>query len=262
MQREVNMLFWRGSVASAKPMLLALLIASTLAVGCSRESARSIRTEQASVRVYTDAELNKLIVPGMSTADVTNQFGSPGSTTEIGQAVVMWTYSFPLQPEKVGLHLAGFSIYLKDGKVEKWSPMMEESRQTIQAGGSQGSFGEQSFQIFLATDGLTNVANTVDSDGSADASNLKASADLEFKAKVFAGSSGKERPGEQTVILVVSEQDASKLKDLSEDNFGKRLLLVCRNQAIAAPVISAPLASRQLMFTVKNATVLNGIQGK
>jgi hypothetical protein len=262
MQREVNMLFWWVSVASAKRILLAFLFASTLTVGCNRESGRSIRTEQASIKVYTGAELDKLIVPGMSAADVTNHFGSPGSATEIGLGVVMWTYSFPLEPKKLRLQLAGFSIYLKDGKVERWSPMMEESRQTFQTGGSQGAFGEQSFQIFLAIDGLTNVANTVDSVGGADARSLKATPDLEFKANVFIGSSSKERPGEQTVILVLGERDALKLKDLSEDNFGKRLLIVCQKQAIAAPVISAPLASRQLMFTVKNATVLNSIRGR
>jgi len=198
----------------------------------------------------------------MSAADVRKQFGFPGSAIEIGQGVVMWTYSFPLQPGKARLHLAGFDIYLKDDKVEKWSPVMEESRQTFQDGGTQGAFGEQVFQIFLATDGLTNLVNVVDSDGSADVRNLKASPNVEFKAKVFAGSSGRERPGEQTVILVTSEQDASKLRELTENNFGRRLLIVCRNQAIAAPVISAPLGSRQFMFVVRNPTVLNGIQGK
>jgi len=252
---------WASFIGSGKPILLALLIASTWAVGCNRESA-GILSRQKSVKVYTEAELNKLIVVGMSAADVTNQFGSPGSAIEIDQGFVMWTYSFPLQSEKAGLHLAGFSIYLKDEKVEKWSPVMEESRQTFQAGNNQESFGQQAFQIFVASDDLTNLANTVDSEGIADASKLKASPNLEFKAKVFAGSSDNKRPGEQTVILVLSEQDASKLKDLSENSFGKRLLIVCRNKVIAAPVVSAPLASRQVMVTVKNSTVLNNIQGK
>jgi hypothetical protein len=206
--------------------------------------------------------MNKLIAPGMSAADVTKQFGSPGSITEIGQGIVMWTYSFPIQPERTELHLGGFSVYLKDGKVEKWSPVMEESRKTFGAGATPGAFGEQSFRLFVANDRLTNVANAVESDGSADASSLKASPDLEFRAQVFTGSSGNERPGEQTVILVLAQQDASKLEVLTQDNFGKRLLIVCRNRAIAVPVISAPFVSRQVMFTVKGPSALSSIQGK
>ena len=158
--------------------------------------------------------------------------------------------------------MTGFDVHFNDGKVVTWSPMMGESKETVRAGGTQSSFGEQSFQVFLATGSLTNVATTVDAEGSADASDLKASPDMTFKAKVFAGNSGSERPGEQTVILVVSEQDASKLKSLSEDNFGKRLLVVCRNKVIAAPAILAPLASRQLMLTVKNSVVLDSLRSQ
>jgi hypothetical protein len=246
----------------SKTILEVLLVASTLAVGCNRKPESSRLVAQENVKIYTETEINKLIVPGISEADVTKQFGSPGSISEIGQGAVMWTYSFPLQPEKAGLHLAGFSIYLRDGKVEKWSPIMEEARQTFQAGGTQGSFGEQTFQVFLATEAQTNVVNAVDSRGSADASDLEVAPDLEFKAKVFAGSGSNERPGEQTVILVISEQDASKLKDLSENNFGRRLLIVTRRQVIAAPAISAPLASRQFIFTVKNSAVNNAFRSQ
>lgn len=242
-------------------LLFFFLVALALTVGCRRESPSGPQSGQR-VTVYTEADLNRLIILGMSAVEVTNRFGVPGSATEINQDTVLLTYSFPLEPKKQALHLAGFDIYIKNGNVVKWSPITEESRQTFQAGGSQGSFGEQSFQVFLATGNLTNVAITVDADGSADASDLKAAPDMAFKAKVFAGSSGSERPGEQTVILVVSDQDAAKLKGITEDNFGKRLLIVCRNKVIAAPAISTPLASRQLMFTVKNSAVLDSLRGR
>lgn len=261
MGREVETRFSRNGFMKANLTFPVLLVALALTIGCRRESPNHLQTGQ-SAKVYTEVELNKLITPGMSATEVTNKFGSPGSTTEIDQDTVLLTYSFPLEPYKQALHLAGFSIYIKNGNVVKWSPIMEESRQTFQAGGSQGSFGEQSFQVFLAAGNLTNVAIIVDVEGSADASDLKASPDMSFKAKVFAGSSGSERPGEQTVILVVSDQDAVKLKGLTEGNFGKRLLIVCRNKVIAAPAISAPLASRQLMLTVKNSAVLDSLRSQ
>lgn len=231
-----------------------LLVALALTVGCRRESPTNLPTAS-STKVYTEVELNKLITSGMSAEEVTNKFGSPASMIEIDEDTVLLTYSFPLEPHKQALHLAGFSIYVKHGNVVKWTPIMEESRPTYQAGGPQGLFGEQSFQVFLATGNLTNLAATVDAEGSADVGDLKATPDMVFKAKVFSGRSGSERSGEQTVILVVSDLDAVKLKGLTEANFGKRLLIVWRNKVIAAPAISAPLASGQLLFTVKSSVL-------
>jgi preprotein translocase subunit SecD len=110
------------------------------------------------------------------------------------------------------------------------------------------------------TDSLTNVLKTFDSEGSAVTSSLKISPDLAFKAKVFAGSSVPGNSGEITVILVLNDQDAPKLKELTENNFGKRTLLVCRNKVIAAPAISEPITSKQLKFNVKDPMALDSLR--
>ena len=171
---------------------------------------------------------------------------------------------FPFEDrQEKGPYMTGFGIDIKDGRVVRWSPVTGMTGATIQGGESQGSFGEQSFSVYLETvDSLISVVKIVDSQGIADASGLNISPDLTFKAKVFAGNSGSGHPGEQSVILVVSEQDASKLKDLTETNFGRRLLIVCRNKAIDAPAISSPLASKQLLFTVKDSSVLDSLKRK
>src|SRR6266508_807010 len=166
----------------------------------------------------------------------------------------------PLHPPV--LYLTGFGIDVKDGHVIRWSPITGMTGNPASAGGSQGSFGEHSFQIFLAADCLSKLVNTVESQGSADASGLEAPPNMAFKGKVFAGKSDSERPDEQTVILIVSDEAASKLRELTENNFGKRLLIVCRNRVIAAPEISAPLASRQLMFSVTNSAVLDSLRSQ
>jgi hypothetical protein len=247
------------SMATSLPPYV-LLFALTLTNGCGKHSSESqSQVTSNATRVYTKAELDKFILPGMSISEVTNMFGIPASQIQVKENVVILMYSFPFETvvREGGLRLTGFDVHTRDGKVVDWSPIMSESRKTFQGGEPQGSFGEQSFQIFLATDSLTDLMKAVESEGSAEASGLKASPDLAFKAKVFAGKNGNGRLGEQTVILVVSDQDASKLKDLTENNFGKRLLIVCRNKVIAAPAISAPLASRQLLFTVKDSSVLS-----
>jgi hypothetical protein len=249
-----------------KIMFIALLAALASSLGCRRSSNEPpVAVDQShATNIYSEAELDKLITPGMSIADVTNTFGLPGSAIQVTENMILLTYMFPFEVKKQeeGPYLTGFGIDIKDGRVIRWSPVTGMTGKTTQGGGSQGSLGEQSFQIFLVTDSLTNVVNTIESEGSADAGSLKASPDMAFIAQVFAGISGSERPGERTVILVVSQQDASKLKDLSENNFGKRLLIVCRNHVIAAPAITAPLASRQLLFTVKDSRVLDSIQNK
>ncbi len=152
-----------------------LLLCFTLAfpTGCNRKSAEpqvAADPSRAS-KVYTETELNRLIAPGMSIAEVTNTFGLPGSAVKTGENTILFTYMFPFEAKhEHDPYLTGFGIDIQDGRVVRWSPVTGMTGRTIEAGGAQGSVGEQSFQIFLAADSLTNVANIVDSDGSADAS--------------------------------------------------------------------------------------------
>lgn len=236
-----------------------LLVVTIAIAGCSKEPNKpQVSNGRNVTRVYTKGELDKLILVGMSVFELTNRFGAPGSEVQVDENVAILIYSFPIETflREGGFRLIGFDVTIRDEKVVGWSPVTSESRESIQPPDDPDSFGEQSFEMYVAIDHLTNVANRVDSEGSADASSLNASPDLEFKAKVFGGPSDGEQQGEWTVILVVSEQDASRLKTLTENNIGKRTLLVCRKRVIAAPGVHVPVASRQLMFTVKNPRVL------
>jgi preprotein translocase subunit SecD len=136
---------------------------------------------------------------------------------------------------------------------------MQESRKSFQPKGSGRSYGEQSFQMFLETADLKSIIDGIDSEGSADASGIKTPPEITFKAQVSVMSNGKGRPDEQVVMLLISDQDASKLKGITENNWGKRMLIVSRNKAIAAPSISQPLSSRSVMFPVKDANVLSNL---
>src|SRR6266540_5042369 len=152
------------------------LFALAVLAGCGQNSNKP-QSKVTATKVYSEAELDKLIVPGMSIAEVTNKFGPPASEMQIKENVVnlMYTFRFETITREERLHMTGFDVHTKDGKVVVWSPIMGEARKMFHAGGSQNSFGEQLFQVFLAIDSLTNVANTVDSEASADASSLKVS---------------------------------------------------------------------------------------
>ena len=225
-------------------------------VGCGQDTSKtqSRQTSQAT-RTYTEDELDKLITPGMSIADITNRFGLPGSAIQVTEHIVLLTYSFPeaISP-KQRLHLTGFGVDIKDGKVARWSPVTGES------GKPQGLFGEQLFELFIVNGNLTNALNAFESEGGTKADSLKVSPQTIFKAKIFAGKSGSEGPGEKTVILVVNEEDAPKLQGLTEKHVGERTLLVHRGNVVAAPTITVPVTSRQFMFTVKGSQFLDNFK--
>jgi hypothetical protein len=243
------------------PMLLAL-ITLVFVAGCNQRSVKpkSGVDSTAPTKVYTEAELDKLIVVGMTLSEVTNMFGLPGSVVKDGDSRLFLDYMFRFDENRVGM--SGFGVDFKDGHVVRWSPVIQGAGYALQSGVPQGALGERSFEVLLAIDNLTNLVNTIASQGSANATDLRGSHETSFKAKVFAGNSDEGRTGEYTIILVVSDQDASILKNFTENNVGKRLLIVYRNKVIAAPLISVPFASRQVKFTVKDANVLIDLIGK
>jgi len=75
---------------------LALLVALVLVAGCGQSSdERLSKVTSNAAKIYTEAALDKLIVPGMTTAEVTNIFGIPLSQIQVKEGVAMLTYSFP-----------------------------------------------------------------------------------------------------------------------------------------------------------------------
>jgi len=232
-----------------------------LVMGCnpsSKQSSVTVNPDNAT-RYYDESQLGNMIVSGMTVADVTNKFGLPGSLVKVSKERTILIYAF-----RFGVlhddNLTGFTVDTTDDHVVRWAPIKGPNHSTSSAFNGEGPlkpFGEQSFRLFLANGSMTNVANLVDSKGSADASDLEASPEMTFNAKVFVGSINGELPDKKAVLLVVSEKDASKLKGLTENNLGRRLLIVIRNRVIAAPVISVPLASTQIEFTVKDSSVFS-----
>ncbi len=245
-----------------RTILLTFALAA-FAVGCGQKSIEpQSKTTGNATKVYSKAELDNLIMPGMTKTEITDVFGLPASEIQASEIGIL-TYSFPFEEviREGPLRLTGFTVNMKDGKVVNWSPIMGESGKSFQAGAPQSSHGDHLFEMFVVKDALTNTLNVFDSEGTVDTSGFKISPDVTFHAKVFAGNSDGSS-GETTVILVLNDGDVSKLKALTENNFGNRTLLVCRNKVIAAPMISVPITTKQFMFTVKNSQALDSIQDR
>lgn len=236
-------------------MITALVCGLWALVACDRGTHDPGRSDYRD-RPFTEAEMDTLVVKGMNALQVSNILGDPGSITQINTESSMWTYSFPVQPQQTVPHLGGITVHFKEGKVQSWSPIIEESRQTMQAGGSYTRGNEKTFGLVVADETLSDAVKIVHQEGNVDAQTHAVEPELYINAQVFSGTTGNERPGEQTVILVLSKPDAEKVKTFTANAFGKALLIVWEGKVVAAPTISAPLSSRQLTFTVKDSSIL------
>jgi hypothetical protein len=226
------------------------------AVGCHRE-----KQVHDPVKIYTEAELTNLISPGMSMTELTNKFGLPGAASEITSNTILFTYLYPFEVTRheQGLHLEGFGVTLKDGRVLRWSPIMTESYPMFQGTQIQASLGEETFELLFQTDDCTNLLNTLDSLGSVDVSSLKISTAIVFKAQVYVESSDASATN-KSLMLIIGDRDVPKLEKLTEGNLGKRMLIICRNILIAAPSVSMPLDSNKFHFPVKDTEFLNSLR--
>lgn len=250
----------KSSLVTFCRLVSAILAVSTLIIGCSKRSNDGPEGRPPkSLKKYSVAELNQIITTGMPAEDVTNAFGVPGTANRISESAVLLTYRFPHTSGEEALHVAGFSIVLQAGRVTQWSPIHQKSVRRKPPAGVGGSKGNKTIQLFVATDNRSPLVDAVRLQGYAAASELNGSADLTFSAKMFAGDAETKRPGEKTVILLLDSLDASKLRNLTETNVGRRLLVVCKSNVIAAPLISAPFVGGQVQFTAKGSAALDAL---
>ena len=64
----------------------------------------------------------------------------------------------------------------------------------------------------------------------------------------------------KTMFLTINDQDIPKMKSLTQNNIGKRMLIVCRGEVIAAPVINMAIDSNEFMVPVKNSEFLDRLK--
>jgi len=62
------------------------------------------------------------------------------------------------------------------------------------------------------------------------------------------------------MFLTINDQDIPKMKSLTQNNIGKRMLIVCRGEVIAAPVINMAIDSNEFMVPVKNSEFLDRLK--
>jgi hypothetical protein len=228
-----------------------LLLVLTIAVGCYQEH----KTKY--LRAYNEAELNELIKPGMTFEDMTNTFGPPGSEIQTTGDMTTITYLFSPKstPLKVGPYLAGFDVEVKKGHVVRWIPLRGTMSGPFAGPNTQTALsGEETFAIFIQSDGSTNAENFLRSESGMSVGDLKTPPDLTIRAK-FSIDEGNGNSADKTVFLTIDDRDVPKLKSLTETNYGNRVMIACRDKVIAAPIISGPIDVNHFFFKIKDSIV-------
>jgi len=206
--------------------------------------------------------LQPLLHVGESPADLVARFGNPVDKHVISSNEVCLSFSFSDRnraAENAGV--GGFDAFFDNNRLSHWRPIYRGPRiSTSPPKNPLFTSDKETFKLFVETDSLNNFLEAFDSKGSADASDVKIPPDLVFEAKVIVGNDTNQTSTNKTMFLTINDQDIPKMKSLTQNNIGKRMLIVCRGEVIAAPVINMAIDSNKLLFPVKNSEFLDRLK--
>lgn len=206
--------------------------------------------------------LQPLLHVGESPSNLVARFGDPVAKNVISSNAVCLSFSFSDRnhaAESAGV--GGVDAFFVGNRLSHWRPIYRgPAIKTSPPEHPIFTSDKEMFKLFIETDSLINSLADLDSKGSADASDLKISPDLVFEAKVIVGIDTNQTKANKTMFLTINDQDIPKMKSLTQNNIGKRMLIVCRGEVIAAPVINMAIDSNKLLFPVKNAGFLDRLK--
>jgi hypothetical protein len=206
--------------------------------------------------------LQPLLHVGESPADLVGRFGDPVAENVISSNAVCLSFSFSDRnhaAENAGV--GGVDAFFVSNRLSHWRPTYRDP--SFSASPPEHpvfTSDKETFKLFVEADSLKNSLEALDSKGSADANDLKTPPDLVFEAKVIVGNDASPTKTNKTMFLTINDQDIPKMKSLTQNNIGKRMLIVCRGEVIAAPVINMAIDSNKLLFPVKNAGFLDRLK--
>jgi hypothetical protein len=206
--------------------------------------------------------LQPLLHVGESSTGLVARFGDPVAQHVISSNEVCLSFSFSYRNQAAeNAGVGGVDAFFVSNRLSHWRPIYRGPR--ISTSPPKNPFftsDKETFKLFVETDSLTNSLEALDSKGSADASDLKIPPDLEFEAKVIVGIDTNQTKANKTMFLTINDQDIPKMKSLTQNNIGKRMLIVCRGEVIAAPVINMAIDSNEFMVPVKNSEFLDRLK--
>jgi hypothetical protein len=252
-------------------------------LGCDSRSGNSsnlhpVRYAQgiAQRRVIGEEDLLALIRAGMTSQEVVQVFGQPQAVNTLREGGVSLVYLVPERVEDVGrLTLAGFQIYVRDGKVTEWSPIHGFSEPPVGAPspaegrGQPNSMGKQRQQeafgfiaFFVVHDQETARGEYIDTYQFPQLGWIREHADLEIRTLKSLGplesigptsSSTNQANSVITRFRITAElcdSDIRVFESLTRTNIGARLLVMAGENPVAAPLILEPVSKGEVVLSV------------
>lgn len=245
-----------------KTLLTLIVLVSFSACRTKAADVESTNGKSETIKSKAQEYLQPLLHVGESPADLVGRFGDPVAENVISSNAVCLSFSFSDRNQAAeNAGVGGFDAFFVSNHLSHWRPTYRDPM--FSASPPKHPFftsDKETFKLFVETDSLNNFLEAFDSKGSADASDLKISPDLVFEAKVIVGNDASPTKTNKTMFLTINDQDIPKMKSLTQNNIGKRMLIVCRGEVIAAPVINMAIDSNKLLFPVKNAGFLDRLK--
>jgi hypothetical protein len=249
-----------------------------LVVGCEKNDQRGgIQQDQVSpqVAIKSTADLNRVLVPGMSTNQIITALGQPSWMDSFREGEVWWQYDltpFAADDKMRGSYVIGVGIQITNGHLFHWGP-------TYSGRSSPGSAKEEVLfssgnnksptvlKFFVISDGAISGGRFIDTEQfpklgfippvpNLTISDLK---EVSLEERIFSGPDGNATTN-WTFKVSTGTDGSSQLKSMTTTNISKRILVTIGDEPLLAPVINEPLETGSLGLTSKNREEMERIR--
>ena len=218
---------------------------------------------------FSEDEVKKLVVPGMSEEALRNRFGKPSFEYENDEGSRTFAYIAPNQPKSRGVAFTGFQVRISSNKVVRWTPIRSavieatrEKEASIPVPRSNGKTPATNILLFVVHDKATTSGSYVDTplfpklgfiDGKPDLviDSLESIAEGESTLVPLGSTS-------TTLILGLTPADASAFEKLTERNVGRRILFMFGTNVILAPFVQESIRTSKV--TIKGQSPENVLE--
>jgi hypothetical protein len=244
--------------------IIASLVAIVLA-GCSDKSEvaaeRSPLSSEQNGRtvIRNEADLRRILIPGMSTNAIVAQFGKP-RPENVAMAGTEWRYglhAFPADGEMPGTHVIGLVIGVTNGHLERWGcTYVGESAKVMSEEvllNTENNSTSATLKFFTVHSNSISQGRYIDTERLPKLGFISSSPDLIIgrlrKAILEERTATGGRVGQGGIVWVfnisLNQEDTERLKTMSTTNVSKKVLIMVEDEPVVAPMIMAPLETGQ-----------------
>ncbi len=235
----------------------------------SRRGSEDVRTQQL-IRSTTD--LRRILLPGMKTNEIAAVFGEPRWIEDLGKARQIWHYSlpaFPADDDMKGTYVAGVAVGITNGHLANWGCFYvgsaDTSRKQDVLAVDKRLGGSSTLQFFIVHNDPSGDLRFIDNErfpklgfiGRTPSLTVRRLKEVTLEERVL--SEGHNRTNWSFGIFL-TEEDAAKLKAITETNISLKVLITVDNEPISAPKIRAPLETGSFIIDCEDRSLMESLK--